>query len=203
VRSIVARSRRPALLLIGVVVLSTVLGVGAFAASTFYGDYGAPRTPSSIRVWQERALSYTASNCHGCHTGAAFEAASRPHAPLLCEACHLPTVDHPGPIAGVIQALPVATNADCIACHTGFPGRPENLAAIDVERHYAGATCLKCHDPHTSIAIKPLEVKHPLTNLPQCATCHAPLGLKRYPVNHEPAPDEVCLACHRVGAGGP
>jgi len=202
-RSTIARLRRPALVVAGVVVLATILGVGAFAASGFYGQYGAPRTPVSVRSWQLRPASYLASDCRGCHADAAAATVGQPHSRLLCETCHVPTVAHPGPVTGVVQMLPAADHADCVACHAALPGRPADFAQVAVDDHYAGAECMACHEPHTSTAVKPREVVHPLANLPPCATCHAPLGLKAYPANHEPAADEVCLACHRVGAGGP
>jgi predicted CXXCH cytochrome family protein len=201
-RATIIRLRRPALVVAGVVVLATILGVGAFAATGFYGQYGAPRTPVSIRSWQLRPASYLASDCRGCHSDAAAATTAKPHAGLLCEACHLPSVAHPGPVSGVVQMLPGATATDCIACHARLPGRPTDFPIVALDRHYAGAECLRCHDPHTSSATKPREVTHPMANLPPCAVCHAPLGLKAYPANHEPAADEVCLACHRPGAGG-
>lgn len=202
-RSTLRRLRRPAFITLGVALLATVLGAGAFAASGFYGQYGAPRTPVSIRSWQLRPASYAVSDCRGCHSDAAAATTGQPHAKLLCEACHVPSVDHPGPVTGVVQMLPAASSTDCATCHAALPGRPAQFPTVALDLHYAGADCLRCHDPHTSVALKPREVSHPLANLPSCATCHAPLGLKVYPANHEPAADEVCLACHKPGAGGP
>ncbi|MEO8625418.1 MAG: hypothetical protein ABI452_01845 [Candidatus Limnocylindrales bacterium] len=202
-RSTLRRLRRPALVIAGVALLASALGAGTFAASGFYGQYGAPRTPESIRSWQLRPASYAASDCRGCHTDAAAAATGQPHAQLLCESCHVPSVDHPGPVKGVVQMLAAASNSDCAACHAAWPGRPLRFPTVTIDVHYAGAGCLRCHDPHSSVATKPREVSHPLANLPSCATCHAPLGLKVYPANHEPAADEVCLACHKPGAGGP
>jgi hypothetical protein len=202
-RATIVRLRRPALVVTGVVVLATILGVGAFAASGFYGQYGAPRTPVSARSWQLRPASYLATDCRGCHSDTAAAAAGQPHGRLVCETCHVPSVAHPGPVTGVVQMLPAASRSDCVACHATLPGRPADFAQVALDSHYSGADCLACHDPHTSTAVKPREVSHPLANLPTCATCHAPLGLKAYPANHEPAADEVCLACHRMGAGGP
>lgn len=202
VRLAAARLRRPALVAVAVIALSSVLGVGAFAAAGFHQQYGAPRDAVSIREWQLRPLSFLASDCRECHAGAAAASAGQPHEGLLCESCHVPTVAHPGPVPGAVQMLPVATDRDCEACHARTPARPDAFAQVALERHYTGAKCLSCHDAHTSTAVKPLEVVHPLANMPPCSTCHAPLGLKSYPANHEPADDEVCLACHRQGASG-
>lgn len=201
-RAMIARLRRPALLVAGVVVLATFLGAGAFAATAFYGDYGAPRTPVSVRSWQLRPPSYLASDCADCHSDTAAAARAEPHAQVSCEACHVPSVDHPGPIEGVVEMLPAPAESDCVTCHSIIPGRPQDFTQVAPDRHYFGAECLSCHDPHTSLATTPVEVFHPLANLPSCSTCHAPLGLKTYPANHEPAEDDVCLSCHKPGAGG-
>src|SRR5512141_621084 len=123
-RSTLRRLRRPALITLGVALLATVLGAGAFAATGFYGQYGAPRTPVSIRSWQLRPASYAASDCRGCHGDEATAANGQAHARLLCETCHVPSVDHPGPVTGVVQMLPAATSTDCAACHAAVPGSP-------------------------------------------------------------------------------
>jgi hypothetical protein len=201
-RATLRRLRRPVLVLVAMLVVATVLGAGAFAATAFYDQYGAPRTPVNVRSWQLHPPVYATSDCRGCHEDAAAASSGRAHARLLCEACHVPSVDHPGPVTGVVQMLPAPGESDCATCHVSLPGRPTDFAQVALDTHYAGAECLSCHDPHTSTATKPSEVTHPLTRLPTCATCHAPLGLKSYPVNHEPAADSVCLACHRPGAAG-
>jgi len=196
------RVRRPLVVVAGMMVLSTVLGVGAFAASAFYGQYGAPRTPISVRSWSERPVTYLGSDCRGCHSAVSATSAGAPHAQLICESCHVPSIDHPGPVADVVQMLPAATDEQCLTCHARTAARPAAFAQVELDRHYPGAGCVACHDPHTSSAVTPREVTHPLANLPACSTCHAPLGLKQFPANHQVAPDAVCLACHRPGASG-
>lgn len=198
----IRRLRRPLLLIAGVLALSTALGVGAFAASGFYGQYGAPRTPVSVQSWAERPVTYLATDCRGCHSAPAAESANAEHARLICESCHVPSSDHPGPVAGVVQMLPAATNEQCVTCHARTAGRPDEVAQVVLDLHYSGAECLACHDSHTSVAVKPREVTHPLDRLPWCSVCHAPMALKEFPANHEVAPDPVCLACHRPGASG-
>jgi hypothetical protein len=184
------------------VVVSTVLGTGAFAASYLYQQYGAPRVSASITSWAERPVTYLATGCGSCHAQQAQLVVSGQHSTLICETCHKPTVDHPGPVAGVVAALPVATSDDCIACHANVAGRPAGWPQVTLELHYAGADCVTCHDPHSSQPVKPPEVTHPLDHLPACIDCHAPDGLKSFPAGHVAAPDNVCLACHRPGAGG-
>ena len=183
-------------------VSSAVLGGGAYAATTLYGQFGAPRTAQSRIAWADRQQIYLVGDCRGCHGAAAAEAADSPHERLLCESCHVPTVAHPGPIPGVTAMMPAATSEQCIQCHSRTPGKPSAFAQVAVDSHYAGADCLACHDPHSSGAIAPRPVTHPLANLPECTVCHSAAGLKQFPSNHQVAPDTTCLACHRQGASG-
>lgn len=182
-------------------VVSLVLAAGAFAASTLYGQYGAPRMHASADSWIDRAATYDRTGCRQCHGTEAEAEASAAHADLICETCHVPSVAHPGTVPGVVRALPAPTSGVCATCHTRAVGRPAVFPQVALSQHYPGADCLRCHDPHTSAAASPPEVPHPLANLPACVTCHAPGGLKRFPAGHQPAADRVCLACHRPGIG--
>ncbi len=197
------RTVRTALIVgLACVAISIVLGVGVFAGTSLYVQYGAPQQAVNQRAWAERPQRYLASDCRGCHQDQAAQARGSEHDRLICESCHVPSVDHPGPIEGVVAALPAATSASCVACHQGVPGRPTGLPQVALDRHYPGALCISCHEAHSSAAVKPREVVHPLDHLPECITCHAPDGLKRFPADHRAAPDPVCLACHRQGASG-
>ncbi len=184
------------------VAIATVLGVGVFATSTLYDQFGGPQQAVNQRSWAARPPSYLASDCRGCHEDQAGQARGSAHDRLICESCHVPSVDHPGPIEGVVAALPAATSDSCVACHESVPGRPADLGQIALDRHYEGALCISCHEAHSSDGVKPREVVHPLVHLPTCITCHAPEGMKRYPADHRAADDPVCLACHRLGADG-
>jgi hypothetical protein len=179
--------------------VSLVLAAGAFLVSTLYGQYGAPRTHASTVAWIERPATYARTSCRACHGSEAATESAGAHASLICETCHVPTVAHPGSVAGVVQPLPAAASAECATCHGGAAGRPVSFPQVALARHYPGAECLRCHDPHTAAAVPPPVVPHPLTNLPPCVTCHAPGGLKRFPAGHLPAVDGVCLTCHRPG----
>jgi hypothetical protein len=181
--------------------VSLVLAVGAFAASTLYRQYGAPRMPASAIAWIDRTATYDRTDCRQCHQTEASAKASAQHADLICETCHVPSVAHPGTVANVVQALPAPTSAMCATCHTRAAGRPVAFPQVVLSQHYPGADCLRCHDPHTSAAASPPEVPHPLANLPACITCHAPGGLKRFPAGHQPAADGICLSCHKPGIG--
>jgi hypothetical protein len=179
--------------------VSVVLAAGAFAASTLYAQYGAPRMHASADAWIDRAATYDRTDCRQCHGTESAAEASAAHAELICETCHVPSVAHPGTVPSVVRALPAPTSAICATCHTQAAGRPAAFPQVALSEHYPGADCLRCHDPHTSAAASPPEVPHPLANLPACVTCHAPGGLKRFPAGHQPAADGVCRSCHRPG----
>jgi hypothetical protein len=183
---------------IAMVALSLILAVGALAATTLYGQYGPPRTNASALGWADRPEIYAINDCRECHQAQAATVAEADHADLICETCHLPTVPHPGPVPGVVQALVTESSAVCATCHAKAAGRSIQFPQVDPGGHYTGAVCLQCHDPHTAVADSPPEVTHPLTKLPDCTTCHAPEGLKRFPSGHQLAPDVVCLGCHRT-----
>lgn len=180
------------------VLVSLVLAVGAFGATRLYGQYGPPRTTDSTLAWADRAVIYATSDCRECHGEQATVVAADSHAELICETCHVPTVEHPGPVPGVVQALDTETSAVCTTCHQATPGRAAQFPQVDPAAHYQGTLCLQCHDPHSGTAESPPDVTHPLKNLPECTTCHAPDGLKRFPAGHQLASDAVCLGCHRT-----
>ena len=196
-------ARKPVVLVVVCLAISAVLGGSAYAASSLYGQFGAPRTPVSAVSWAERPQTYLVSDCAGCHPGAVAQAAGTAHQPLICESCHVPTVDHPGPVEGVIQMLSPVSDETCVSCHERTAARPAAVAQVVLTRHYSGSDCIACHEPHSAVAVAPRVVTHPLANLPGCSVCHAPDGLKQFPANHEVAPDSVCLGCHRLGAGDP
>jgi len=183
---------------IAMVAVSLVLAVGALATTTLYSQYGPPRTEASTLAWADRPEIYAISDCRECHEPQATTVTAADHADLICETCHLPTVPHPGPIPGVVQALDTESSDVCATCHTKAAGRSIRFPQIDPGGHYTGAVCLQCHDPHTGVADTPPDVTHPLAKLPACTTCHAPEGLKRFPTGHQLSPDAVCLGCHRT-----
>lgn len=178
--------------------VSLALAAGAFAATTLYGQYGAPRTDASALAWAGRATVYSITGCQDCHRAQAATKAGAAHASLICETCHIPTVSHPGSVSGVVQAMDTQTSTVCATCHAIASGRSIQFPQVDPGKHYPGAACLQCHDPHSAAADSPPVVTHPLQQLPDCTTCHAPDGLKRFPAGHRLAPDSVCLGCHRT-----
>jgi hypothetical protein len=187
---------RRALAVIALVVITVAVAGAGVAATTLYGQFGGGRAAVNAKSWAMRPLTYSLSDCRSCHADQSTAETTGPHRVLICQACHVPTVDHPGPISGTVAALEVPKSALCVTCHSDAAGRPIGLAQVDLSQHYPGADCLRCHDPHTTIAATAPGVTHPLANLPDCVTCHAPGRLKRFPQGHEPAADSVCLTCH-------
>lgn len=181
---------------VGVSIVSVVMGGAAFAASNLHQQYGAPHIQADTRAWAGRAATYSLDACVRCHGDVSAARDTGAHADLICEACHVPSVAHPGSVQGVFAHLPVPGSSICVTCHGTTPGREPGFPQVDPSRHYRGAACLRCHDPHTAAASKPPEVTHPLANLPACTTCHAAHGLAALPADHEPAADTVCLSCH-------
>jgi hypothetical protein len=189
-------AKRTALVLVGVMVLSVAVAAAGFAATSLYGQYGGGRAQDNARSWAIRPVIYSRSDCRACHEDQNASAAGGPHVSLICEACHVPSPDHPGPVTGTVVAMDTPSSDLCVTCHAKVPGRPALFPQVDMDQHFLGADCLRCHDPHTTTAVSPPVVTHPLANLPECITCHAPGRLKRFPEGHQPAPDRVCLTCH-------
>ena len=106
----------------------------------------------------------------------------------------------PAPTEEIALAEP--TNADCLRCHTAADGKPVSLKTINPFQHYK-PVCLECHDPHTSDAVRPPIVRHPLDDLPPCVTCHDPEGFKARNQRHPDATtnDAACLECHAPNRG--
>ncbi len=197
VRQAARFARRAAFTAAAVLVVSTALATAALATTTLYSQFGAPRAQANAVSWADRTPTYGRVDCRQCHSDEATATATEKHSSLVCESCHTPTVLHPGTTSGVVNALPIPSSTVCGTCHDATSGRPAGFPEIDVTQHYEGADCLRCHDPHTSRAVAPPVVTHPLADLPACTTCHSPVGLKRYPAGHQPAADAVCLSCHK------
>jgi hypothetical protein len=171
-----------------------------------YAEYGFhPET--SAQSWASLTPQYADSSvCRRCHEAEYLPWQASKHAPVVCESCHGPLAEHAAtaPVVappGTIE-VEIPTQALCIACHEQVPGRPPNVAQVELASHYAGAPCLGCHDVHSATAKRPPEISHSLAGLPACITCHTPAGLKPVPVGHEPAADAVCRTCHKRPSGG-
>jgi len=192
-------------ILAGAAALSVALFVGAAMAWNPYLDFTLNRDVNA-RQWASLEASFADSGvCVECHAPEAARAADGSHADIGCQSCHGPLLEHTlasPEAAGATVAIAVPTNEVCVRCHVAADGRPAGLAQIVPAEHYVSA-CLDCHDPHTSVAMRPPVVQHPLAKLPPCLTCHGPEGFKQRNQRHPAGTndDRECLECHAAGRG--
>jgi cytochrome c554/c'-like protein len=186
--------------------LSVALFVGAAMAWSPYLTFDLDRA-SNPRAQAAYPLTLAGSaTCTGCHASEAAAVAANPHDGVACESCHGTATVHvdasPVPEAPAVAGLRVPENADCARCHAAADGRPATLAVVNPWQHYE-PVCLECHDPHTSVAVRPPAVRHPLDDLPPCITCHGPDGFMARTARHPAATtdDAGCLACHGPNRG--
>lgn len=181
-----------------VVVASVALGVAAFVAASSYSQYGALRNTPNAHAWggltPRFAGQAVCASCHALESG--IQDASI-HVNVSCENCHGPLAAHSSSDAAAKEFVPDKPKDEiCATCHAAVAGRPAAFPQVDQAKHYSGDQCLRCHDPHSIVAVRPPTVSHPRTNLPACTTCHAPGGLKKVPSGHELVGDAICLSCH-------
>lgn len=187
-----------------VIVVSVALGTAASVAASFYGQYGPVKNVPNARAWAGLTPRFAGQMiCTSCHAPEAGAQDASIHVDVSCEDCHGPAAAHSSSAAAARAAvLTEPTSGICVTCHGATAGRPATFPQIDPARHYAGGQCLRCHGPHSVVAVRPPTVSHPLANLPECTTCHAPDGLKKIPTGHEIVDDTICLSCHGPAANG-
>ncbi len=187
-----------------VVVVSVALGTAAFVTASFYGQYGAVKNVPNARAWAGLTARFVGQAiCTSCHAPEAGAQDASIHVNVSCEDCHGPAAAHSSSAAAArAVVLTRPTSAICATCHAAVAGRPTTFPQIDPARHFSGGQCLRCHGPHSVVAVRPPTVTHPLANLPECTTCHAPDGLKKIPTGHEIVGDTICLSCHGQAANG-
>jgi hypothetical protein len=185
-----------------VAVLSVVLwaGVGAtFGAYDLFGFHPDKTTAS----WAGLTPRYASEAlCQKCHPAEFTEVTTSLHHGVACDSCHGPLLSHALAASGTSPMVARPSGDICLTCHQRIVGRPLDFPQIDATIHYpAAGSCLQCHDAHTTVAVHPPVVLHPLTDLPNCIVCHGPQGLDPYPATHRESTDEICLGCHGAGAG--
>jgi hypothetical protein len=187
-----------------IAVVSVALGVGAAVAVGFYDQYGAVRNEPNARAWAALVPQHVGQAlCADCHAGEAIAQDASIHVNVSCESCHGPGERHAsGTDAARTIALVKPDSAVCVRCHGATSGRPASFPVVNPASHYSGGACLRCHDPHSIVATRPPIVSHPLADLPECTTCHAPDGLKKVPSGHTMVADPICLSCHSRNADG-
>ena len=182
-----------------VVLVSIALGGAAAVAAGFYAQYGAVKNEPNAEAWAGLTGRLAGgAMCTSCHAPEAGAQDASAHVDVSCEGCHGPAGAHAVSEAAAREIeVSTPTSLICATCHAETAGRPSPISQIDPASHYSGDRCMRCHDPHSIVAVRPPTVSHPLANLPECTTCHAPDGLKRIPTGHEIVRDEICLSCHQ------
>jgi predicted CXXCH cytochrome family protein len=175
--------------------------VGGLVMASPYLEY-ALHPERNAQAWAALEPIYgDVASCRECHAPQVDMLLSASHAGIGCESCHGPLLAHalssPGPEAADLIAEP--TDELCIRCHLAWSGRPDGFPQIRLADHYT-VECLKCHDPHTGISIRPLLVLHPIANLPFCVTCHGDDAFRERGVRHPEGSedDRACLECHGI-----
>ncbi len=194
--------RRSALLALLAAVLAVVLFAGGAAFSFFYAQYGY-HPAENAASWAALAPVYADTTvCRSCHADQYERWTGSHHAGVVCESCHGPLAAHaanPSVAAKVVDP----TDQACTACHQRIVGRPTGFPQVVLAEHYAGTTCLQCHNAHTTRAETPARITHMLMNPPECLSCHGPNALQPFPVGHVVAADGVCLGCHKPAEATP
>ncbi len=212
--------------LVAVVVLIAVLAVGVVGAVLAYDQFGA-HFARNARQWASLTPQYAVDSnvCSSCHRTEYGKWQESRHVVVGCQTCHGALALHastapvpesqkaidqaesgeasPLPLEGAPKPIP-PTDSLCTVCHEAKVGTPDGFPTVYRDRHFPGTDCLQCHDVHTAAAVPPPTIRHSMTNLPPCTTCHgtsATNGVKAMPAGHKLSEDSVCLGCHKAEPG--
>lgn len=143
---------RPLWLAIGLLV--TILIARQFMVPDDFGIHGESFTYNFYRLgnvqeWKDFPAKYLGrESCLECHEENYEQNGSGPHAPIQCENCHGPGVNHPDEI----EYLPLNTTRElCLRCHESldYPdSRRAELPNIRNRTHKRRRECVSCHNPH-------------------------------------------------------
>jgi hypothetical protein len=197
------RPRNPraiALFILGALTTAAVIWVGVPVAQGVIHNFGVRDNRAEI-AWRSIVPEFgNAKGCARCHSTEADRLHSAKHDNIGCQSCHGALAEHEThPSVGVVTP----SSAVCLKCHIKVQAQPSELHTIVPAKHYI-ATCLACHDPHTTAAKHPPVVSHPLKNLPACITCHGPSSFRARTIRHPDVTrqsDASCLECHKAGSG--
>jgi hypothetical protein len=208
------------------IVLIGVLAVSVVGAALAYDQFGA-HFARNARQWASLTPQYAADSnvCSSCHQTEFSKWQVSRHVVVGCQTCHGALAEHastapvpesaeaidqaesgeasPLPLEGAPKPIP-PTDSLCTVCHLTRVGHPQGFPTVNPAVHYPGTDCLQCHDVHTAVAIPPPTIRHSMTNLPPCTTCHgtsATNGVKAMPAGHKLSEDKVCLGCHKAEPG--
>lgn len=115
----------------------------AFAWSgTIYDILGIKHTSAEAYEYKKEPVYLGSEYCMDCHYDIYSKWLNSKHhttnADVDCEVCH-----GPGRTENVDDSREF-----CGSCHAKIPFRPNAIGQVDIETHYAGPKCVRCHDPH-------------------------------------------------------
>ena len=139
---------------VGLGVVGLIILGGRFLVPDDFGVHGRNFTYGYHRLgseqdWKDFPVKYQGrESCTECHEENVQLISGSVHAPVQCENCHGPAVNHPGSD----QSLTVDTSRElCLRCHAylGYAHSDRGAMPSIVDRtHRRRRECSKCHDPH-------------------------------------------------------
>lgn len=148
---------RPLFVVLGIVAL--ILVARQVIVPKDFGVYGKGYTygwhrKSNEAEWKAIKPKYRGREyCTDCHEEQIKSILGSPHAPIQCENCHGPALDHPD----APEKLPVVKDRDqCLRCHASlpYPGSARSkIKGIAPDEHYADTECASCHNPHNPASL--------------------------------------------------
>lgn len=194
------RTKLAALFVLGSLVTAAVIWVGVPLAQGVIHNFGVRDNRAEV-AWKSIVPEFgDARGCARCHSTEGDRLHSAQHANIGCQSCHGALAEHEEhPTIGV----KTPPSSVCTKCHIKVDAQPDALHAVVLSEHYV-ATCLACHDPHTSQAKRPPVIGHPTKGIPTCITCHGPASFKARTIRHPDVTGEAdsrCLECHKAGSG--
>lgn len=131
-----------------------VLGIAIFAVVRAtvvppgFGKYGHYRA-AALEANRQHAVAFAGQTvCADCHPDELAARSAGLHRGVSCEACHGPAATHANDPEKAKPAKPKIV-ALCTRCHQADTAKPAWFKQVDPRKHYDGATCEGCHQPHS------------------------------------------------------
>ncbi len=144
---------RPLLAVIALVIVVLIIRVfyvpkdfGVHERGYMYGWY----REGNIEDWKKVTVKYQGSAyCRDCHADKIEFIMKSHHAPIECENCHGPAIEHPSdpPKLDIDRS-----REQCLRCHAKLPYPTSGRAfirGIDPLTHNPEIECSMCHNPHS------------------------------------------------------